>query len=654
MSATISQGTTNPTATPTLAGSGRRALITLARIGAVLAVLFLWLSLLAFPDFVAGDELDPSWAQALNYFYTHGYQAGVDYIFTFGPLGAFATRAYDADVFWQRYAWEIVVKFCVALAIVTVLPARRRVLFAVLLGLFLPLHGDGVYTVFILAVGAALLDDRPGRRGVGNLLVIPLACVALTKLTCLVAAFGVVVLGEMALRIRAPRALYSPLLLFLGALAGAWTLAGQGIQNVARFLYASFEITRGYTSAMSLAGRSDELILALIVLALVAFLLVDQFRRHGRARLAPTLLIAAMLFLAWKHGFVRQETVTHARGFFLTALVAAMLLSRDALAGPLLAKLVGALLALACGAGVVLTTYGETDLRGYAAAPFGRIVLNARIAVQPEARKEALDTHKAGLEQLGALTNISAAVGAARVDMISFQQGVVLLNHWNWRPRPVFQSYSAYTPFLLQANAAYFAADDAPDYVIVRLAPIDARAPFSEDGPALIELLRRYYPVLSERRYFLFKHQPRATTTPPSDWKVVMERTVRFGEEVTLDKATSVLTSATIRVRPSLWGKFRGIVYRTAPLRMHVRTVSGRVHVYRVVPALAEAGFLLSPLVDETEDLALLYQARSGERVESFSITADEDDGEFLDDIEIVLSSTSSLPCRQNLTTRPN
>src|SRR6516164_6086969 len=70
-----------------------------------------WVCLLYLPRYAGGSSLDESWAQALGYFLTHRFQAGQDYIFTFGPLGYFFTPIYDKDLFWYKCVWEWVIKF---------------------------------------------------------------------------------------------------------------------------------------------------------------------------------------------------------------------------------------------------------------------------------------------------------------------------------------------------------------------------------------------------------------------------------------------------------------------------------------------------------------------------------------------------------------
>ncbi len=73
------------------------------------------LSLLSFGGPPANISLDGSWTQALSYAINHGFQAGVDYIFTYGPLGYFsANSAYDADLFYVFITWNIIVSLLLA------------------------------------------------------------------------------------------------------------------------------------------------------------------------------------------------------------------------------------------------------------------------------------------------------------------------------------------------------------------------------------------------------------------------------------------------------------------------------------------------------------------------------------------------------------
>ena len=72
---------------------------------------------------------------------------------------------------------------------------------------------------------------------------------------------------------------------------------------------------------------------------------------------------------------------------------------------------------------------------------------------------------------------------------------------------PVFQSYSAYTERLLQMNTQFFEGDQAPQFVLFRAEAIDGRFPMLEDSGVMLELLRRYRPVLTEKTFLLMQRR---------------------------------------------------------------------------------------------------------------------------------------------------
>jgi hypothetical protein len=78
------------------------------------------------------------------------------------------------------------------------------------------------------------------------------------------------------------------------------------------------------------------------------------------------------------------------------------------------------------------------------------------------------------------------------VDVYPTEQAMVLAHGLQYRPRPVFQSYMAYTPALEAANAAALRGPAAPDWVLFHLRPIDGRLPALDDAASWPELLARY------------------------------------------------------------------------------------------------------------------------------------------------------------------
>src|SRR5262245_32170812 len=114
-------------------------------------------------------KLDDSWKQAFTYFHSHGLQAGVDYVFTYGPLAHLEVGTYSADQFWTRVlVWQLGFGSLVALLVVGMarrIPARMgRGLFT-LLALLAAQVSESWWSLAIACAGLWLLDDAARSRG---------------------------------------------------------------------------------------------------------------------------------------------------------------------------------------------------------------------------------------------------------------------------------------------------------------------------------------------------------------------------------------------------------------------------------------------------------------------------------------------------------
>ena len=129
--------------------------------------------------------LDNSWEQALAYLYRHHAQAGTDYIFAYGPLGVYYTQVYDAELYWLKFGWEILLKL--ALASIAVAALRRmpgaglKIAYCFLFFTFLGENrGDTLFPHLFLAA-ALILCDRGSLSTFFALFLALLAVVALVS-----------------------------------------------------------------------------------------------------------------------------------------------------------------------------------------------------------------------------------------------------------------------------------------------------------------------------------------------------------------------------------------------------------------------------------------------------------------------------------------
>src|SRR5262249_30281960 len=157
-------------------------------------------------------------------------------------------------------------------------------------------------------------------------------------------------------------------------------------------------------------------------------------------------------------------------------------------------------------------------------------------------------------------------------------------NRLNWAPRPGFQSLTAYTPYLLETNAAFLRSGRAPEYLLLASTTLDDRLPALDDALAWHEILHRYRPVLIEKGYLLVKKagpgndsQPSANVRP-----VDLDRDIRMGESVSLPQAPDYQILS-LDVRQTPWGRLRTFFYKPGPLTIHVKLTDGEERVYRLI-----------------------------------------------------------------------
>jgi len=580
------------------------------------AVFFLltFLHLLRFPTEVHGAGLDDSWQQCLAYFLKHHFRAGVDYVWTYGPLGYFATQSYDADLFWWKYGWEVVVNLVLAGLLTGVGACLRSRLLQIAYVVIVLGVGPRWDTYYLAALAwPAVLVLRAERPPAGVLSAVGAwwAVLGLVKFTWLLVAASAWLLLAAAFRRERGRRVEA-LLAFPLALAALWLALAQSPRDFGGYLAASWQIAAGYGEAMAVAGSERSVVLALAVLLALGVLAAVWLRAAGRrfSTAVGFAILGVCVLLAWKHGFTRQPS--HQVLFFgfvaLVPFAGAALASADAPPGRLA---VGLTLAVAVAAAV-----GHGGLTP-PADWCRRLADDTRDLVTPLALRHRCQARHDVVAAELALPRLSAVVGTETVDQLSCDQAVVLLNRWNYRPRPVFQGYSAYTPALLADNAAFFRGGGAPRFVLWRLRAVDDRLPASEDGPALLEVFRRYRPVAEEGGFVLLERQPPSANSART---VLWEGEAGFGEEVRLGGLPGAAHVVTIRIEDTPGGKLTKLFFRPPPIFLRVRTDDGEESRYRLIPALASAGFLLDPLLRDDEDVMRWYHGGTVPRVVAFAV----------------------------------
>ncbi len=281
---------------------------------------------------------------------------------------------------------------------------------------------------------------------------------------------------------------------FLVVVVVALVAAGQSLGNFASYLHGALDVGIGYGSAMSSsAGRVAEDWYAVADVALLALVFALALRGSPlRSKVAVTLMLLLWGWETLKEGFVRHDLHDLTLfGLFVAVLALARLPRRLVPVQAASIALAGLLVCLANG-GLPPSLHSPVeDVRALydevadlsSGARWARVQAMARYQVR--ATGDAL--HPGLVEALTGLT----VAAEPWDDALAF--GYPQLR---WRPEPVLQSYSAYTPYLDGLDASFLSSPRAPERILYQAIALDGRDP-AWDPPATMVAMYCHYRQLS-------------------------------------------------------------------------------------------------------------------------------------------------------------
>jgi hypothetical protein len=549
--------------------------------------------------------LDRSWQLGLHQAVADGLRFGHDIVFSYGPLGFLNN---PTPFVGATSALAFLAAFVLHLAVaLTVLIAANRLFamwVAVLLALVLARTVESVPRFEILQLVVFMLGvemlRRPRVSGPGRLaallaLLAAIAVLGKVNVGVIAAAMGAtIVLGVSPHRVRG-LLIYGAT--FLVSCLALWVATGNQLSDLAPYARGSIDIAAGYSDAMARDQPQHRwVILAFVPVCLMvawaAYRTSSDWSRWRRLALGGVTII--LLFAIWKHGFVRDHFgVT----FATLTLVLVVLLPRD------LPRSTSITMVLA----VLMVFFGAslTPAARFVSPPVSSVMDFARqaaTALLPWRWDDATAATRQYLaRESGVPPDILAAVEGRKTHIDPYQAAVATAYPGVvWRPVPVFQSYSAYTPYLDELNAQVLRSPDRPERILRQFTllrvdgernipfSVDERFYWFESPAATIERLCRYEEIAADGDWQVLAPSGRDC----GDWLPLGSVTTTFREPVAVPSAPGPDQLVVVRVHGAGDGLARRV--RSAAWRGAEWYVELDGFRYRFVPATGGDGLVLA------------------------------------------------------------
>jgi hypothetical protein len=406
-----------------------------------------------------------------------------------------------------------------------------------------------------------------------------------------------------------------PLIAYVISLVGIGLVVTGSLQILDSFLFGYMQIGAGYQSAMSIEvgirhGMPQWFILFPLLTGIaILILVVKDNLRIPDTRLFFTLSFP-FLFITYKEGFVRADL--HVLVFFSCWALFCLLLQSTFAKSGRRASLVAIFLALILLGtaiqvmGMVYVSNGEpingaTLLKNtsvfvqnvYGFPRFQATFRNFEYVTQPTLSQATFDDTILATRSTYPLSeNTVTMLRGHTVDILPWDDSLAYVYGLQWNPAPMFQTITAYTPYLDGVNARHYSSGNTPDFVLYRPEAKDGRYPFFDEPLALMALACNYVHVGNDASFFILQRRS-SDVCDHMDLLAIDE--IKFGQPIQVPTIAQTPVIACVYLENSWLGMISTFLYQVPKVMINLEFNNGLSQNYTLVVATASDGLLLRP-----------------------------------------------------------
>jgi len=564
--------------------------------------------------------LDPSYKFAFNYFFEHNIQIGKDVLFTLGPLGFIYAAMPIGNNILIASITTLILKFIFLLSSFHLYRTVREPMSPYSWLIIIPISyivasGIGIHHVilFIPLIFILLYIEK------NNILYL-YAASAITALGLLIKSST----GITILLILISFSIYSvwrkkyivPIVLLLSTtiiFLLSWFLLYYNLEGIIEYFYATLEFSKGNSSVMTLNPDNNWYVFVTFAFFFITYPLFQK------DILIKTLYFITILTTAaiFKFAISREDHIFEFENYLFDFAFIVFIASKNFNLKTLIHL---ALIYTSFLSFIYFTPWknhikGRLQLTHIPHKPFKNIAsLNTELLV-PHLQK--ISQHN--LQKRVLDTKITKIIGKNSIDTYPTFTTYFYVNKLHWTPRPIFQSYITYTPYLDNKNAQFYNSRNAPKFILWSLEDkmnsLGGQYLLNNAPKTLFSIYNHYSIIKKQKDYALFQR------IKGNNLKIYPLKKNKYSwnewipvPQLSTDENNAYFLAKT-SIERSITQKLKKLIYKEFEVYIEYKLHDNSIKRHRIAIDTAKGGLWANPLPNE------LFQYPIGQEVKAIRFT---------------------------------
>jgi hypothetical protein len=549
---------------------------------------------------------DTGAAAAIEYWVLNNFIFGKDIIQNIGPLGFFNNPTIFTGFLDEiKFFFNILFTLLVSYFICDLTRGKNIYLriFTLICSCFL-VNGDTLFYLLISLISFHLFLQ--GEKKINFIYLFVLGLLSLTKGTFFVLSiFIIIILFCSFIFMRQNILAIKYLATFVFSILLCWIIVNQDIAYFPAFVKNIFIFSAGYNEAMATFESKEMFFLgfsSLLILGICLINFIFQNKNHNMMISSFLIIQGGILFIVWKHGFVRADE--HVVIFFQYIIInyLILLLSLNDIFKINFKKFytisyilvfffsfLGITVTLrSLPTDKLITNFINFDKKLFTIINYNDFFIKNKIKLSKEKNKLILD-------------ETALLIKNKRVGYFGGRQGIAIYNNFNYVNSPAIISFGTPNEELINEDYKFFKDDNiAPEFLIYDLKTIDNRMASSDSSYAQLQILHRYELLNIERQHLILKRKKNQKNLLK---KYIKTYKVELNKKINIPDKTLKPMWVSINISKNNIQKLVSFLYKPPQYFIEVEYKNDTKEKFRLIPNMAKSGFMINPSLNNNYEV---------------------------------------------------